>query len=107
MVPAVAGGAADVDRHQLCHFLVRRDTELELFVVEVLAVLFLGKQDHDRTRQVVNELEQVADQEPRPADLCRLHQVHFADPRIIQGSGNAEKVGCVLEVVEPVQHAAL
>ncbi|MCY1359248.1 hypothetical protein D9M69_458070 [compost metagenome] len=107
MVPAVAGGATDVDRHQLRHFRVRRDTELELFVVEVLAVLLLGKQDHDRTRQVMNELEQVADQEPRPADLRRLHQVNFTDPRIIQGSGNAEKVRRVLEVVEPVQHAAL
>ncbi|MNI85082.1 hypothetical protein D3C73_1420430 [compost metagenome] len=75
--------------------------------MEVLAVLFLGKQDHDRTRQVVNELEQVADQEPCPADLRRLHQVNFADPRIIQGSSNAEKVRRVLKVVESVQHAAL
>ena len=107
MIPAVAGGPAGIDRHQLVDLGVRSHPVLKLLIVEVLPVFLLGKQDHDRTRQVVNELEQVADQEPRPADLRRLHQVDFADPRIIQGSGNAEKVRRVLEVVEPVQHTAL
>jgi hypothetical protein len=83
VIPAIAGGPAGVHRHQTVDLTVRHHAMLELLVMEVLAVLFLGKQDHDRPGQELDKLEQVPDQKPGPADLRGFHQVHFADARII------------------------